>query len=200
MNRLLLQDVRCFRGKHSAPIAPITLLIGEKIALSIVILLTRVGWETAGTPSWPRSSSGPCPRNASPRDSSSCLVDGPVEALESCVARAFARSLGLHEEELPCGPMYWREIRKSGWSAGFSHERDMRGERAALEDEAGAVQLEMKRSCQAVERIGSTLRPGPDDLIALPVLRYLERQIEGPALHLSGAKSSLFGIGLAQEG
>jgi len=96
--------------------------------------------------------------------------------------------------------MYRREIRKSGWCARFSHKRDMRDKRAALEDEAGAVQLEMKRFYQAVERIGSALRPGPDDLIALPVLRYLERQIEGLALHLSCAKNSLLGIGLAEEG
>ncbi len=76
----------------------------------------------------------------------------------------------------------------------------MRGEGAALQDEAGAAQLEMKGFHQTVESIGSALRPGPDDLIPLPVFRYLDRQIEGFSLHPSGANNSLLGIGLAQEG
>ena len=75
----------------------------------------------------------------------------------------------------------------------------MRSERAALENEPGATQLEVQRPCQVIERCGSVPGPGPDDLIALPVSREIQRQIEGVALHLSGATSSRSGIALAEE-
>jgi hypothetical protein len=45
MQELFCEDIRCFRGKHSAPIAPITVLVGENsTGKSTFLALARLAW------------------------------------------------------------------------------------------------------------------------------------------------------------
>lgn len=46
MDTLYFRDVRCFRGDHEAPLAPLTLLVGENsTGKSTVLALTRIAWD-----------------------------------------------------------------------------------------------------------------------------------------------------------
>jgi AAA domain, putative AbiEii toxin, Type IV TA system len=46
MDRILFRDVRCFRGEHDIPFAPLTFLVGENsTGKSTILALLRVGWE-----------------------------------------------------------------------------------------------------------------------------------------------------------
>lgn len=48
METLLLKDVRCFRGDHTARLAPLTLLVGENsTGKSTFLALTRIAWDIA---------------------------------------------------------------------------------------------------------------------------------------------------------
>ncbi len=48
MNTLLLRDVRCFRGDHSAQLAPLTILVGENsTGKSTLLALVRAAWDVA---------------------------------------------------------------------------------------------------------------------------------------------------------
>ena len=76
----------------------------------------------------------------------------------------------------------------------------MGGERTALQDELGAVQLQLERLRKALERIGRPLRPGPDNLVVFPVLRYLDRQREGFAADPLRGGDGFPGVGIAEEG
>jgi hypothetical protein len=54
MDKLILEDVRCFRGRHELPLAPLTILVGENsTGKSTVLAAARVAAEvcqTVGTP------------------------------------------------------------------------------------------------------------------------------------------------------
>src|SRR5436305_12090662 len=48
MDKLLLKDIRCFRGEHVAPLAPLTILVGENsTGKSTLLALTRIAWDIA---------------------------------------------------------------------------------------------------------------------------------------------------------
>lgn len=46
MDTVYFKDVRCFRGDHEAPLAPLTLIVGENsTGKSTVLALTRIAWD-----------------------------------------------------------------------------------------------------------------------------------------------------------
>ena len=46
MDKLILQDVRCFRGQQEIPLAPLTLLVGENsTGKSTVLAAARLAWD-----------------------------------------------------------------------------------------------------------------------------------------------------------
>lgn len=46
MDRILFRDVRCFRGEHDIPFAPLTFLVGENsTGKSTILAMTRVAWD-----------------------------------------------------------------------------------------------------------------------------------------------------------
>ncbi len=46
MDKLILQDVRCFRGRHELPLAPLTILVGENsTGKSTVLSAARLAWD-----------------------------------------------------------------------------------------------------------------------------------------------------------
>ena len=46
MDKLILQDVRCFRGRHEIPLAPLTLLVGENsTGKSTLLAAARLAWD-----------------------------------------------------------------------------------------------------------------------------------------------------------
>lgn len=48
MEKLLLKDVRCFRGEHTVPLAPLTIVVGENsTGKSTLLALTRIAWDIA---------------------------------------------------------------------------------------------------------------------------------------------------------
>jgi hypothetical protein len=49
--QLILENVRCFAGRHAAPLAPLTLLIGENSSgKSSFLAMARVGWDALNRP------------------------------------------------------------------------------------------------------------------------------------------------------
>jgi hypothetical protein len=46
MDRLIIENVRCFRGRHEVPLAPLTLLVGENsTGKSTVLAMARLAWD-----------------------------------------------------------------------------------------------------------------------------------------------------------
>ena len=76
----------------------------------------------------------------------------------------------------------------------------MGGEGAALEDELGAVELEVQRLDQRLEPGGGLARAGPDDLVVLPVLRDFDGQCVRAAFDASRGGAGLLGLRGAEEG
>ncbi|MFY9821872.1 MAG: AAA family ATPase [Thermoanaerobaculia bacterium] len=48
MDRLIIENVRCFRGRHEVPLAPLTILVGENsTGKSTVLAMARLAWDVA---------------------------------------------------------------------------------------------------------------------------------------------------------
>src|SRR4051812_24487835 len=48
MDRLIIENVRCFRGRHEVPLAPLTILVGENsTGKSTVLAMARLAWDLA---------------------------------------------------------------------------------------------------------------------------------------------------------
>ncbi len=48
MDRLIIENVRCFRGRHEVPLAPLTILVGENsTGKSTLLAMARLAWESA---------------------------------------------------------------------------------------------------------------------------------------------------------
>ena len=46
MDKLILENVRCFRGRHEIPLAPLTLIVGENsTGKSTLLAAARLAWE-----------------------------------------------------------------------------------------------------------------------------------------------------------
>ena len=48
MDRLIIENVRCFRGRHEVPLAPLTILVGENsTGKSTLLAMARLAWDLA---------------------------------------------------------------------------------------------------------------------------------------------------------
>ncbi len=46
MDKLILENVRCFHGRHEIPLAPLTILVGENsTGKSTVLAAARLAWD-----------------------------------------------------------------------------------------------------------------------------------------------------------
>ncbi len=48
MDRLIIENVRCFRGRHEVPLAPLTILVGENsTGKSTLLAMARLAWDVS---------------------------------------------------------------------------------------------------------------------------------------------------------
>src|SRR5258706_6392511 len=121
------------------------------------------------------------------------------KSLHRLVRRAFGRGTRADQHELVHRPRRRGQRRQRLRRARFSQQRDVRGEWATVEDEFGAVELEMQALHQCAERRRRLARPHPQDVVVAPEMRLFDRQDmpRAPrALRRGGGRRR---VGLAEE-